>query len=290
MKTTAFPKSRFGAVNVSTVPQRSPLRYPGGKTWLIPHIREWLGTTRSKILIEPFSGGGIASLTAVMEKLVERAVMVEIDHDVAAFWHAALSDGARLSEKVLKFAPTRERLVRLESRGTRDITEHGFRTLALNRTRNSGILAPGASFTRNGENGKGILSRWYPETLVKRLTAIQEHADRIAFFEGDGMRLLEPLLHGWGRMAAVFLDPPYTAGGKRAGARLYAHNDIDHAELFELLSRHNVNFLMTYDYSTEIVDLIEHHKFHAVAVEMKNAHHDHLSELVITRERMFICE
>ena len=83
MKTTPFPKSKFAAVNVSTVPQRSPLRYPGGKTWLIPHIREWLVTTRPKILIEPFSGGGIVSLTAVMEKLVERAVMVEIDHDVA---------------------------------------------------------------------------------------------------------------------------------------------------------------------------------------------------------------
>ena len=101
MKTIPFPKSRFAAVNVSTVPQRSPLRYPGGKTWLVPHIREWLVTTRPKVLIEPFSGGGIVSLTAVMEKLVERAVMVEIDHDVAAFWHAALGDGARLSEKIL---------------------------------------------------------------------------------------------------------------------------------------------------------------------------------------------
>ena len=27
------------AVNVASVAQRSPLRYPGGKTWLIPHIR-----------------------------------------------------------------------------------------------------------------------------------------------------------------------------------------------------------------------------------------------------------
>ena len=29
-------------VNVASVPQRSPLRYPGGKTWLVPHIRTWL--------------------------------------------------------------------------------------------------------------------------------------------------------------------------------------------------------------------------------------------------------
>ena len=37
------PFSSIPAVNVAEVPQRSPLRYPGGKTWLIPHIRAWLG-------------------------------------------------------------------------------------------------------------------------------------------------------------------------------------------------------------------------------------------------------
>jgi len=52
-----IPASRLPVVNVATVPQRSPLRYPGGKTWLIPHIRHWLKSTRSEILIEPFAGG-----------------------------------------------------------------------------------------------------------------------------------------------------------------------------------------------------------------------------------------
>ena len=80
-----FPTSRVPVVNVATVPQRSPLRYSGGKTWLIPHIREWLCATKPKILIEPFAGGGIVSLTGVMEDLIAEAVMVEIDRDVAAF-------------------------------------------------------------------------------------------------------------------------------------------------------------------------------------------------------------
>ena len=90
----AFPTSRVPVVNVATVPQRSPLRYPGGKTWLIPHIREWLQHTRSEILIEPFAGGAIVSLTAVMEDLVDGCVMVEIDRDVAAFWRSVLESGA----------------------------------------------------------------------------------------------------------------------------------------------------------------------------------------------------
>jgi DNA adenine methylase len=29
-------------INVASVPKRSPFRYPGGKTWLIPTVRNWL--------------------------------------------------------------------------------------------------------------------------------------------------------------------------------------------------------------------------------------------------------
>lgn len=283
-----FSISRIPAVNVSTVPQRSPLRYPGGKTWLIPHIREWLGQTKTRLLIEPFAGGGTVSLTAVMEDLAEYAIMIEIDRDVAAFWHAALRVGSPLSQWVKDFEPTRQGLRELESQDPLNGDEHGFRTLVLNRTRRGGILAPGASFSRSGENGKGILSRWYPDTLAGRLKGIERYADRISFYEGDGIRLLELLLYGWEQQASVFLDPPYTAGtGKRAGARLYTHAEIDHARLFELLADSSVGFLMTYDCAPEIVDLVRKYGFCAVTVEMKNTHHNRLPELVITRERIF---
>lgn len=284
----AFPKSRLPVVNVATVPQRSPLRYPGGKTWLIPHIREWLQKTEPEIIIEPFAGGAIVSLTAVMEKLVTNAVMIEIDRDVAAFWRSAFESGATLSEWIRKFEPTHETLGQLESQIPRTVEEHGFRTLVLNRTKRGGILAPGASFSRNGENGRGVFSRWYPETLAARISAIVEYRDRITFLEGDGMKILPMLLEGWGRRAAVFLDPPYTAkGGKRAGKRLYLHSDIDHAELFRILDDHDSNFLMTYDAAPEIVDLVHQHDFEAVCLAMKNTHHNRVPELVITSESLF---
>ena len=284
----AFPTSRVPVVNVATVPQRSLLRYPGGKTWLIPHIREWLQHTRPEILIEPFAGGAIVSLTAVMEDLVDGCVMVEIDRDVAAFWRSVFESGATLREWIGQFKPTIKSLHELEQAPTTTVAEHGFRTLVLNRTRRGGVLARGASFCRKGENGKGVSSRWYPETLAARLEAIQEYADRITFVEGDGMKLLPLLLRGWGRKAAVFVDPPYTAGGgKRAGSRLYEHSDLDHAGLFALLAEHHANFLMTCDAATEIVGLVHQYDFEAVCLSMKNGHHNHLPELVITPERLF---
>ena len=48
-------------VNVASVPQRSPFRYPGGKTWLVPCVRQWLQSLekRPTVLVEPFAGGAI---------------------------------------------------------------------------------------------------------------------------------------------------------------------------------------------------------------------------------------
>ena len=283
-----IPESPIPAVNVAKVPQRSPLRYPGGKTWLIPHIRAWLGGLPSAdLLIEPFAGGGIVSLTAVMESLVKRCIMIELDRDVAAFWHAALRQGDELIRRVQAFDPTRSNVEILANAAPRNTAEHGFRTLVLNRTRRSGILAPGASLSKKGENGHGISSRWYPGTLVKRLEAIGHYADRIAFCETDGMQFLEALACDLNENVAVFVDPPYTAGGKRAGSRLYAHSEIDHERLFSILAGTGANFLMTYDCAPEIMSLIRLHGFSAVRVLMKNSHHTRLPELIITPRPVF---
>lgn len=100
------------------------------------------------------------------------------------------------------------------------VLDHGFRTLVLNRTRRGGVLAPGASLTRHGENGGGLCSRWYPDTLAKRLQDIAYHAHQLLFYEGDGVGILDTFADHPG--SKFFVDPPYTAaGGKRAGSRLY---------------------------------------------------------------------
>src|SRR6478735_3054796 len=80
-------------INVASVPQRSPFRYPGGKTWLIPTVRQWLRQEQKCIseLIEPFAGGGIVSLTAAFEKLADHIKMVEMDEEIAAVWEIILN-------------------------------------------------------------------------------------------------------------------------------------------------------------------------------------------------------
>ena len=283
---STVPVSPLRAANVASVAQRSPFRYPGGKTWLIPHAREWLRRPSTPpVLFEPFAGGAIISLTAVMEGLVDRCVLVDRDRDVAAFWHAALTDTDNLCALLSEFQPTRASVDKLVKQTPTTLTEHAFRTLVLNRTRHGGILAPGANLLRNGERKRGLRSRWYPDTLVARLRDIESFAPKITFCESDGMQLLESFTLI--KDAVVFVDPPYTVGGKGAGQRLYTHSSIDHTKLFQLLSESDADFLLTYDPTPEVLRLVRHHGFAAVQVTMKSVHHARLPELVVTKHAIF---
>src|SRR5947209_3577723 len=100
-------------INVASVPQRSPFRYPGGKTWLIPTVRQWLKQDKKNVnlLIEPFAGGGIVSLTAAFEKLADHVTMVEMDEEIAAVWKVILNGKNEwLADKIFKFNLTHDNI------------------------------------------------------------------------------------------------------------------------------------------------------------------------------------
>jgi DNA adenine methylase len=80
-----------------------------------------------------------------------------------------------------------------------------------------------------------------------------------------------------------FIDPPYTAGGKRAESRLYLHSEIDHSALFQITSQLTGDFLMTYDDAPEVRALAEQFGFDTQRVPMKNTHHAEIMELLIGR-------
>ncbi len=274
------------AVNVASVPQRSPLRYPGGKTWLVPEIRKYLAGLdfRPEVFVEPFAGGGIASLTAVMDGYVDRAVLCERDPDVSNLWRCMLHDSEELARRVESFVATPENVSTVFADDGALGMDAAFRTLLRNRVSRGGIMAKGASVMKWGENGNGISSRWYAETLARRIRTIGRYAKQFDFFQGDGVSLLE--LGKDGRSAAFFIDPPYTAAGKRAGRRLYTYNEIDHEDLFERMSRVKGVFMMTYDESPDVIEMARSQGFHLARVPMKNTHHAVMYELLITSHEL----
>ncbi|MGH9846075.1 MAG: DNA adenine methylase, partial [Blastocatellia bacterium] len=80
-----------------------------------------------------------------------------------------------------------------------------------------------------------------------------------------------------------FIDPPYTAAGKKAGKRLYAHNDLDHEALFDIAASLGGDFLMTYDEAEDVREMAVKRGFDTQLVRMKNTHHALMDELLIGR-------
>lgn len=278
-------------VNIASVTQRSPFRYPGGKTWLVPQVRKWLADLDyiPTDFVEPFVGGGIISLTVAAERLADSVTMVELDKQVASVWHTIINDnqGAWLANRIADFdisSVTPEQLRSLDDSNGLSRREQAFKTILKNRTFHGGILAPGSGPIKHGENGKGIASRWYPETLRKRIIGIDHFKDSINFIEGDGLEAIR--LRASNPKSVFFIDPPYSVAGKgkAAGRRLYSCFELDHELLFELTSKVKGDFLMTYDNADEVVELANAFGFDTEPIAMKNTHHAEMKELLIGRD------
>ncbi|MGH9402888.1 MAG: DNA adenine methylase [Terriglobia bacterium] len=268
-------------INIASVPHRSPFRYPGGKTWLVPYVRQWMRSLLHRPLefVEPFAGGGIVGLSVLFDSLTEKLTLVEIDQDIASVWKTILSiQGERLASEIMSFRLSEESVRSWLSSSPRSQFDRAFQTILRNRVQRGGIMAPGASLMKQGENGRGLASRWYPETLARRILSIIENKHRIRFRHRDGIHFMRE--NSDRSEVCFFIDPPYTV----AGRRLYVHSQIDHEELFHETSKVRGDFLMTYDNAKPIRELAARFGFDTHKVPMKNTHHEIMSELLIGRD------
>jgi DNA adenine methylase len=263
----------------------SPFRYPGGKTWLIPRIRAWLLSARKlpDVFVEPFAGGAAAALTTAAEDLAYSVVITELDADVAAVWRTIFDgeeqDVAWLCKRIVSFEVSLESVQKVLAHEPKNTREKAFRTIVKNRMQRGGIMAAGAGLVKAGEAGKGLRSRWYPETLASRIQTLRNLRNTITFQEGDAFQTIAQFISN--PNAFFFIDPPYTAGGKKAGSRLYAHSEIDHERLFRTMSKAKGSVMLSYDDSKEVHTLAQNFGFRIEKIAMKSTHHAVVNELLI---------
>jgi DNA adenine methylase len=259
----------------------SPFRYPGGKVWLRQIVRQWLSKPVD-LLVESFAGGGNVTLTAVSEHLAKKAIMIEIDPDVASVWDAVLNGRADwLCNKIERFHLGR-RTLRAELKvNPRTTHTRAWKTLLRNRVNHGGILAPGAGVLRRGEDDNGIQSRWYPGTLISRINEINKLKGKIRIIEGDGLDWIEnyKLRKSASCSVAFFIDPPYSS----VGERLYTYGRIDHEKLFRAASELPGQVLMTYHDASEIHRLAKQFDFKYRRVKMVSRQNAAKTELLVCK-------
>jgi DNA adenine methylase len=280
----ATPTCLQAATSKGRVPSQcqflSPFRYPGGKSWFVKTARKWLKNQKRRptVLVEPFAGGAGVSLAAVNEGLVNEVAFAERDRDVAAIWKTTLNGDANwLADQILSFHISRKKVKDVLAEEPTSRRGRAFRCLLRNRTARGGVITKGAGLIREGEHGNGLTSRWYPKTLAQRLATISSLKSKLKFTQGDGFKLIRKFLHL--KTAVFFVDPPYT----KAACRLYRHWEIDHEDLFKLLTRAKGAVLMTYDDTSEIRALAAKYGFQFKRISMRTTHHQKKRELMISK-------
>lgn len=228
----------------------SPLRYPGGKAALagfFGDIIEALGIESARY-IEPYAGGVGAGIALLREGIVEHLVVNDIDPAVHAFWKSAVHDNANFVEMVASTPLTidewqKQREI-YRSRDERDTLRLGFAFFFLNRTNRSGILNAGVIGGQRQYGNYKIDARFNRATLIKRLNAIGDLADRITVSDLDGRTVIQRYARD--ARAFMYIDPPYV----QAGSRLYlnAFDGRDHTALAAIVNTvDRAHWLMTYD-------------------------------------------
>lgn len=280
-------------VNVAQVPQVSPLRYPGGKSWFYPYFRAWMVHEgyRGGTLIEPFAGGASISLQSLVDGIVSQAVLVERDEELFTFWRVVLDRDRfpALAGQVLALrseADLMEKMDDLEerrSRGDATDVERALLYLLRNRTNYGGITARGASRMRRGEKERGVSSRWYLSTLSARLSLVNQLGDRISVVHGDGVSFLE-FAARFLPDAVVFADPPYLLG-KSPGTRLYDQTSLEYGHLLGVLATgFKGRFLLTHSPSDELLSMAKRFGLEARGVPMRGRRNAVLEEVVVASD------
>ena len=281
------PRTSSLAVSFSLATKRvhcfSPFRYPGGKTWLTPFVVRWL-SPKVDYIVEPFTGGGNVSIAAISFNLAEKAFLAEKDPNVSAVWKVMLNGCCgQLVDRVKAFNLTRKTVESVLNSPAKTTLDLAFKTIIRNRVSHGGVMAKGAGLLKNGEDGHGLSSRWYPETLSSRIAHINSLKKRFSFCEANGVNLLKVFAEiGIEGDAAFFIDPPYSVAGRRL-RRLYHYHEVDHAELFRIAATLPGRILMTYDNSAYIKRLARESNFLVRSIPMRSVHHVEKHELLISK-------
>ena len=237
----------------------SPLRYPGGKKKLIGFVKDviecndLLGGT----YIEPFAGGASVALSLLFTEYVNNIIINDIDRSIYAFWYSAINDTEDLCRLIRDTTVSvdewdRQRAVQ-EHKIDCDTLELGFSTFFLNRTNRSGIVKGGIIGGRE-QTGKWKIDCRYNRTdLIKRIEKVALYANRIELHNQDAIDFINSIRPVLDANVLIYFDPPYY----NPGAALYAnfYTPDDHRKLSEFIKRLECKWMLTYDYTPDIIEL-----------------------------------
>ena len=234
----------------------SPLRYPGGKHLLAPYVAGVIEENflTGCTLYEPFAGGAAVSLDLLRMEFIDRAVLIERDPLVYAFWYCVKNELDALCAAVEATNVTIEtwhalqplRIVDDPANSEFTLLQLGVAGLFFNRTNFSGVLGAGPIGGFSQKSKYKIDCRFNKRVIIEGLRNLEflapaiepRFGDALSWFSKTNANILS-------RNAFVYIDPPYYV----QGSKLYRHFFVadQHKILAKKLTDATYPWLLSYD-------------------------------------------
>ena len=235
-------------------PSITPLRYPGGKTWLIPYINKFLEfhSISPGTIIEPFAGSASVTIGLLSSNLMKTGIICEKDPLIIAFWNSALNHNAELCESVLNLDVTMDtwwdfkRYIAPESSLHYGTVDLATAFIFYNRTNYSGIINAGPIGGKSQKSSYKLSCRFNKERIIAKIKHLEAYSGRISVVSDDGIELIRRYQK---RAEAddlfFYIDPPYYGAGKVLYRDYF--RDTEHTELAKTVKTLNSPWLVSYD-------------------------------------------
>jgi DNA adenine methylase len=238
----------------------SPLRYPGGKAFLLDPISRILRGNKLERghYAEPYAGGGGLVLGLLYGGFVSDIHLNDIDRPVWAFWYSVLSETEEFIKLMEKTPVTVEEWRRqrrlLKEADPSDTMRLGFAAFFLNRTNRSGIIKnAGVIGGLNQQGDYAIDCRFNKEELARRIRRIKKYRSRISLHRKDAIKFIDYVERNLPPRTFLYIDPPYFQKGSSLYTSFYRRKD--HEKIADRLLKLESPWVLTYDFCEEIHDL-----------------------------------
>lgn len=211
---------------MSSKKNKSPLRYPGGKTRAIRILEKYvLGYKERKTLISPFFGGGSFELYMHSQGWNIRAN--DLFKPLYTFWKVLQKDSSKLVEKIRSKMPvTKQSFAEMRKTVCTEEDEYDMASsyFIINRCSFSGATLCGG-FSSQAASGR------LTESSLDRLVSC--NLDDIPFSNSDFSEFLES--NPENSDSVVYADPPYYIETYIYGKDGDMHEKFDHEKFAEII-------------------------------------------------------
>ncbi|MGA8569207.1 MAG: Dam family site-specific DNA-(adenine-N6)-methyltransferase, partial [Candidatus Binataceae bacterium] len=239
-RSPAAPQTRALLADGGASP-RPPLKWAGGKRWLVPHVAPLWQRFRGRRLVEPFCGG----MAVALGLMPARAALSDINPHVVNFYRwlkrGLRAEIAMRNDEAL-FYCHRERFNRLVAAGDSDSAEAAALFYYLNRTGYNGLCR----FNRKGKFNVPF-GRYRQINYAIDFSAYRAAFKGWDFSAGDFEALeLEP-------RDFIYADPPYDVEFTQYSKEKFGWDE--QVRLAEFLARHRGPVVLSNQATARIVRL-----------------------------------